>query len=283
MIKQSRKSLLYVPGSNAKMCRKAQEMNSDSVIFDLEDAVTIDNKESARANVCSILSGERVVNKEYIVRINDLLTAYGIDDVLEILPCKPDAIIVPKANPKNITMADAFIDIYAEGKVGIIPLIETIKGVVEVKEIMSASDKILGLQFGAEDLTKELGIKRTAEGRELDFARSQMTFTARAHGADAIDTPFVDYNNTKAAQEDLAYIKSIGMTGKTAIHPSQIAMINKTFSYTKEEIDEAVEIIEVYNEGVKNGHGAISLRGKMIDAPIVKRAQDVLSKAGLSV
>lgn len=277
----NRRSLLYVPGSDLKKCEKALTLNSDSVIFDLEDAVAPDKKELARQNVCGVLIASRETGKELVVRINQASSIIGMEDLRAVLPCKPDTIIIPKASEREIIIADTFIDALREDtRVGLILLVETIHGVVNLKEMLKISDKITGVQFGAEDLTKELSIKRTSEGKELAYARSVLTFTARAFGVDAIDTPYVDYKDVEGFEKDLAYIRSIGMTAKTAIHPSQIENINQVFSYSESEISEAREIVEAFEKATREGLGAVSLNGKMIDMPVAQRAVDILAKAG---
>ncbi len=278
----TRRSLLYVPGSDPKKCEKALTMDSDSVIFDLEDAVAPDQKEFARQTVCQLLKRPRNAGKELVVRINQASSLAGMEDLKAILPCEPDTVIFPKASQREAVIVDTFAAIFVEDmKTGFIPLIETMQGLVTLREILKSSERITGVQFGAEDLTKEMGIKRTAEGKELSYARSELTFVARAFGVDAIDTPYVDYKDMEGFEKDLAYIRSIGMTAKTAIHPSQIEKINQAFSFSERDIAEAKEIVAEFEKAVKNGLGVISVNGKMVDAPVAKRAADVLKSVGI--
>lgn len=278
-----RRSMLYVPGSDPKKCLKALMFNSDSVIFDLEDAVAPNQKEFARQTVCELLKAPRETGKELVVRVNQVSDSVGMEDLKAILPCKPDTVILPKASAREVTIADTFVTIFREDReIGLIPLIETMHGLVTLREILNSSDKITGVQFGAEDLTKEMGIRRTAQGKELSYARSELTFIARSFGVDAIDTPYVDYRDVEGFEQDLAYIRSIGMTAKTAIHPSQIEKINQAFTFSERDIAEAKEIVEAFEKAVQQGLGVISINGKMVDAPVAKRAADVLASAGLN-
>ncbi|GHV50562.1 citrate lyase [Deltaproteobacteria bacterium] len=282
-----RRSLLYVPGSDAHKCQKALATAGDGVIFDLEDAVSPDKKNSARETVAQILREAERGKKELVVRVNQISTRLGIDDLLAIIPCRPDTLIIPKACPRDITTADVVASGLEEacgippGSIGFIPLLETAVGLESLREILGTAERICGLQLGAEDLTKELGIVRTREGNEIAYARSRMIMAARAFAIDAIDTPFADYHDTEGLLADLSYIKSVGMTAKTAIHPAQLDFINAAFTPTKEEVEQAKAIVAAYKESVAKGLGACSLNGKMIDVPIAERAMKVVRKAEL--
>lgn len=276
----ARRSLLYVPGSEQRKCEKAFTVDCDCIIFDLEDAVAPNKKEFARENICNLLKSIKENEKELIVRVNQPSSLVGLEDLKMILPYNPDAIIITKASEREVVIADTYIHAF-QAEASLIPLIETVYGLVNLKEILQCSDKITGVQLGAEDLTKDLGIKRTSGGSELAFVRSQLTFIARSFGLDVIDTPYVDFKDLDGLKKDLDYIRSIGMTAKTAIHPSQIEVINKAFSYSDEEIAEAKAIVDAFDHAVKNGLGAVSFNGQMIDAPVAKRAADILERAGI--
>lgn len=281
-----RRSLLYTPGNDARKIEKTLTLESDGVIFDFEDAVSPDQKPAARATVAQFLRGhERSGRKELLVRVNQITTDLGIQDLLAVVPSRPDTLIIPKACPRDIITADVIISgleaslCLEPNSVGMIPLIETAEGLELVAEIIKAAPRITGVQLGAEDLTKELGITRTKAGAEIAYARNRLTIAGRAWGIDVIDTPFADYKDEPGLIADIAYCKSIGMTAKTAIHPGQIAHINAAFTPTEAEVAEAQAIVEAYAEAVAKGVGACSFNGKMIDVPIAERAQKILDKA----
>ena len=281
-----RRSLLYTPGSDRHKMEKALALQSDGVIFDLEDAVSPDQKASAREAVSAVLRDcKRNERKELLVRVNQIATSLGVQDLLAIVPAMPDTLIIPKACPRDIIAADVIIAGIeaslglAPNTVGIIPLIETAEGVETLSEVLRATNRITGVQLGAEDLTKELGVIRTKAGAEIAYVRNRLALAARAAGVDAIDTPFADYSDEENLVADINYCRSIGMTAKTAIHPAQIRHINAAFTPTEEEVAEAKAIVDAYKDAVARGLGACTLNGKMIDVPIAERAQKVLLKA----
>jgi citrate lyase subunit beta/citryl-CoA lyase len=280
-----RRSFLYSPGSDARKITKAMSLESDGVIFDLEDAVSPDQKSAARATVVQFLGEcERRANKELLVRVNQVATNLGVQDLLAVVPAKPDTLIIPKACVRDIIAADVIISgIEAStgmvpGSVGMIPLVETVEGLETVTEIIRAARRITGVQLGAEDFTKELGITRTKGGAEIVYARNRMTIACRSFGIDAIDTPFTDYKDEAGLVDDIAYCKSIGMTAKTAIHPAQIQCINAAFTPAENEVIEARAIVAAYEDAVARGLGACSFNGKMIDVPVAERARNLLDK-----
>lgn len=285
-IQRLRRSLLYTPGSDRRKIDKALILESDGVIFDLEDAVSPDQKPAARATVAAFLREcRRDEKKELLVRVNQVSTELGIQDLLAVVPAVPDTLVIPKACPRDIITADVIISgIEASlgmepNSVGVIPLIETPEGVETLAEVIRSAARITGIQLGAEDLTKELGVTRTRAGAEIVYARNRLAMAARAAGIDAVDTPFADYKDEEGLIADIAYCRSIGMTAKTAIHPGQIGHINAAFTPTDAELAEAEAIVEAYRDAIARGLGACSFNGRMIDAPIAERARKVLDKA----
>jgi len=281
-----RRSLLYTPGSDRRKIEKALTLESDGVIFDLEDAVSPGRKPAARAAVAAFL-GEcgRNGKKELLVRVNQVSSEPGIQDLMAVIPSGRDTVIVPKACPRDIITADVIISALeaacgmALNSVGIIPLIETAEGVETLTEVIRSAGRITGVQLGAEDLTKELGVTRTRAGAEILYVRNRLAMAARAANIDAVDTPFADYKDEEGLLADIAYCKSIGMTAKAAIHPGQIGHINVAFTPTDEEVAQAKAIVEIYRDAVAKGSGACSFNGKMIDVPVAERARKILEKA----
>lgn len=280
-----RRSLLYVPGSSLRMIEKSLGVAADSLIFDLEDAVSLQEKDNARRNVVEVIHRAKETDKEVIVRINAASSYLGIRDLLEVVPQRPDTIIVPKADEASIVTADTMISAiehefhWESGTLRLVPLMETSDSIVNAARIVGAGPRIDGLQFGAEDLTKELGIVRTAQGDELQYARSVLVFAGRARGIDIIDSPFVDHSDIVGLTTETRRVKALGMTGKTCIHPAQVDTVNTLFTPAADEVEKARRIIEAFEEALKLGKGACSLDGKMIDNPIAERARHVLMKA----
>lgn len=281
-----RRSMLFLPGNSPNMLINGNCFGADAVIFDLEDAVSPQEKDSARILVRNTMRYMCFDGCEKIVRINSIDTPYWKDDLDALIPEKPDLILLPKAcMPEDILEVDKYIA-QVEKKcgiknetVGLVALIETALGVENSYRIASCSSRVKALFLGAEDLTADLQCKRTKEGREIEYARTRLVAAARAAGVDVYDTPFTDVNDDIGIVEDTKTAKGLGFTGKASISPRHIDIINEVFSPTKAEIDYAYEVIDAIAQAKKMGKGAISLRGKMIDAPIVARAERTISIA----
>ena len=281
-----RRSMLFLPGNNPNMLINGNCLGADSVIFDLEDAVSPDEKDAARILVRNTMRYMDFRGCEIIVRINSIDTPYWQRDIDAILPYTPGLILLPKTgSAADVLAADAYISQTEEklgiktGTVGLMPLIETALGVENAFAIASASSRVKALFLGAEDLTADLQCKRTKEGREIEYARTRLVMAARAAGVDVYDTPFTDVNDDEGIETDAALAKSLGFSGKASISPRHVDVINRVFSPTLPEIDYAYEVMEAIALAKKQGKGAIALRGKMIDAPIVTRAQRTIAMA----
>ena len=279
------RSLLFLPGNNPNMLINAPYLGADAVIFDLEDAVSPAEKDAARILVRNALKYMEFT-AERIVRINSVDTDFWRDDLDAIIPEKPDLILLPKAaTPADILAADEYISkLEAElqfkaGSVGIIALIETALGVENAFLIATSSKRVKALFLGAEDLTADLQCKRTKGGREIEYARTRLVVAARAAGVDVYDTPFTDVNDDDGIVTDAEVAKALGFTGKASISPRHVGVINTVFSPTEKEINYAYEVIDAINRAKADGKGAISLYGKMIDAPIVARAERTIATA----
>lgn len=281
-----RRSMLFLPGNAPKMIINGNYLGSDAVIFDLEDAVAPDQKDAARLLVRNVLGALEFDRVETIVRINSIDTPYWQKDLEAIVPQKPDIIMLPKTGmARDVEVVDDYLTVLEaklgmeEGTVRLMPLIETALGIENAYFIASARKRVVALFLGAEDLTADLRCKRTKEGREIDYARSRMVNAARAAGVDVYDTPFTDVNDDEGIVADAQYAKSLGFTGKASISPRHITAINTVFSPTKADIAYAYEVMDAIAEAKAQGKGAIALRGKMIDAPIVARAQQTIEAA----
>ena len=280
------RSMLFLPGNNPNMLINGSVLGSDAVIFDLEDAVSPSEKDAARILVRNTLRYMDFTGCKRIVRINSTDTAYWQADLDAILPEKPDLILLPKTgSAADALAADAYMTALEEklglasNTVGLMPLIETALGVENAFQIATSTQRIFALFLGAEDLTADLRCKRTKQGREIEYARTRLVMAARAANVEVYDTPFTDVNDDAGIWEDAAVAKNLGFSGKASISPRHLEAINQTFSPTLEEIDYAYEVLEAIEMAKKQGKGAIALRGKMIDAPIVARAQRTIEMA----
>ena len=281
-----RRSMLFLPGNNPNMLINGNCLGADAVIFDLEDAVAPSEKDAARILVRNTMRYMDFRGCEIIVRINSIDTPYWQKDLDAILPYAPGLILLPKTgSAADVLVAHEYITQTEEklgmapGTVGLMPLIETAMGVENAFAIASATDRVKALFLGAEDLTADLQCKRTKEGREIEYARTRLVMAARAAGVEVYDTPFTDVNDDEGIEIDTALAKSLGFSGKASISPRHVDVINRVFSPTLAEIDYAYEVMEAIDLAKKQGKGAIALRGKMIDAPIVMRAQRTISMA----
>lgn len=281
-----RRSLLYVPGNMPSMLQNIPLFQCDAVQIDLEDAVPLSEKDAARVLVRRFLDNYKNRNKEILVRINGLDTKWALDDLKTVLPARPDGIRLPKADsPEVVEHLDTLLTEYEEelglevGFFKILPSIETAEGVLNAPKTAKASERLIGLAFGAEDYTATMEINRTKTGEELFNARMNVLWGAKAAGIQAIDTIFADVNDMEALRKETELIKKLGFTGKCMINPRQIEIIHDVFAPKQEEVDYALEVIEAIKRAREMGTGVISLKGKMIDRPVVVRAARVLNTA----
>ena len=280
------RSMLFLPGNNPNMLINGNCLGADAVIFDLEDAVAPAVKDAARILVRNTMRYMDFGTCGRIVRINSIDTPYWKKDLEQILPYKPNLILLPKTScAADILEADRYITELEQkleipyNTVGLMALIETAMGVENAFSIASSCERIRALFLGAEDLTADLRCKRTKEGREIEYARTRLVVAARAANIDVFDTPFTDVNDDEGIIVDAELAKALGFTGKASISPRHVEVINRVFSPTMAEIDYAYEVIEAIRIAKEQGKGAIALRGKMIDAPIVARAERTISMA----
>ena len=284
-MKRLRRSMLFVPGNNPGMIRDAHIYGSDSIMFDLEDSVSINEKDAARFLVYNALSNLKYGNKELVVRINDLSSGLGIQDLEAIVRAKPDVIRLPKTE-----CAQDVIDCEREieriereagipvGTTGMMAAIESGRGVLNAMEIALSSKRLIGIALGAEDYVTDLKTVRS-DGTELFFARCMILNAARAAGIDAIDTVYSDVNNEEGFIKEARPIRQLGFDGKSVINPRQIPPLHQVFMPSEKDLTKARAVIEAAEEAERRGSGVISLNGKMIDKPIVTRARYLLDLA----
>jgi len=281
-----RRSMLFLPGNTPNIIVNGDALGADNVILDLEDAVSPDQKDAARILVRNAIKAIGFDNVELTVRINSLDTPYWKDDLEEIVPLSPDLIMPTKVNSAAdvLTLDAAIAGIEKRsgldvGTVKLIPLIETAQGLENAAAIAAACPRVAAIFLGAEDLTADLRCPRTKEGTEIFYARSRMVSAARAAGVDVYDTPFTDVNDDEGIVRDAQFARSMGFTGKACISPRHVRAVNEAFSPTQKEIDYAYEVLEAIRQAKEQGRGAISLHGKMIDKPIVLRAEQTIAMA----
>ena len=279
------RSLLFLPGNNPNMLINGDLLGSDGIIIDLEDAVSPSEKDAARTLVRGAIGFFRY-HTPVVVRINSLDTAFWQQDLEELIPMKPDYIMLPKSNgPEDIRTVSAAISAEEErcglprGGIGLIALIETAVGVENAYEIAAADPRVRALALGAEDLTADLRCKRTPQSDEILYSRTRLVIAARAAQVDCIDTPFTDANDLEGLEQDARRAKSLGFSGKLLINPRHVQTVNRVFSPSREDIDYAREVVAAIREAQANGRGAVALHGKMIDKPVVDRAEQTLQMA----
>ena len=286
MKKQLRRTMLYVPGNHPGMVKDAGIYKADCVMFDLEDSVSISEKDSARFLIHSALQSLDLSGKEYLVRINTLESGLGIPDLEAVVPSGKVIVRLPKTETPNDVL-DCEREIariekengLEEGSTRMMAAIESALGALNAREIALSSPRLVGIAIGAEDYVTDLKTNRSPDGTELTFGRNMVLLAARTAGIDAIDTVYSDVNNDEGFQNEVRLIKQMGFDGKSIINPRQIGIVHDLFTPTAKEIEKALAVIQAIREANQKGSGVISLNGKMIDRPIVLRAQRTLDLA----
>lgn len=288
-MRKLRRTMLYVPGNNPGMIRDVHIYGSDSIMIDLEDSVSIHEKDAARLLVYHSLKTLDYGDIEVLVRVNALNTPYGKEDFEAIVRAKPDAIRLPKTETaQDVVEADQLISKIEQevgmeqGAIKLFAAIESAKGVLNAQQIAISSSRLIGIAIGAEDFVTDLKTTRSLEGIELLTARSLVLFAARAAGIDAVDTVFSDVDDEEGFMNEVKLIKQMGFDGKSIINPRQIDIVHRVYTPTEEEIRKSLRIIEAIKEAEEKGSGVISVGGKMVDKPIVERARRVLDLADAS-
>ena len=276
-----RRSRLYLPGNNPKLMLNAGIYGADGVILDLEDSVAPDKKEEARILVRNALRSVNFYRAERMVRINQLPA--GLDDVDWIANEGVNLILIPKCeSAEHINLVEERLKQVKKDKeypIYLMPIIESALGVQNAYAIASASENVVAIAIGLEDYTADLGAQRTNEAKESFFARSAIVNAARAAGKQAIDSVFSDIEDMDALSRNVAESKSLGFTGMGCIHPRQIIYINQGYAPNDTEIEKAKKIVNAFHIALENGSGVVALGSKMIDPPVVKRAQKLIDMA----
>lgn len=276
---------MFVPGNNPAMMQDAFIYAPDSIMLDLEDSVTMAEKDAARLLVHHALKTIDYGNTEMVVRVNPLSTPYGKKDVEAVIKAGVDVIRMPKTET-----ADEIRELEAEiekvetelgclGRTQIMAAIESTLGVINAYEIATASKRMMGIALGAEDYSANLKTQRSPEGMELLLARQTIVVAARAAGIDALDTVYSNLNDMETFRKEVELIKQLGFDGKSIINPRQIEVVNEVFAPKEKEIQKSLTILAAIKEAEQRGSGVIAVNGKMVDRPVVIRAQRTIDLA----
>lgn len=288
-----RRTMMFVPGNNPAMIKDAQIYGADSIMFDLEDAVSINEKDAARFLVHQALKTIDFSKEEVVVRVNGLDTPFGRQDVEAVVTGGVNVIRLPKTEtPKDIHDMEALITEIEEkhnipvGRTKMMAAVESALGIRNAYEIAEASERLIGIAIGAEDFVTNMKTTRSPGGIELLAARSQILLAARAAGIYALDTVFSNVNDEEGFRNEVELIKQLGFDGKSIVNPRQIDIVNEVYAPTQKEIEHSLRVIAAAQEAESKGSGVISLDGRMVDKPIIERAERVLVLAeatGISI
>ena len=282
--------MLYIPGNNPAMIQQGGVYGADSILLDLEDAVALNQKDAARILVRNMIHVIDFYDAEVCVRVNHLSTPFGMADLEAIVPLQPSAIRYPKTESAEevaelLQIIEKIEDRHGlpHTKMTLHAMIETAMGVQNVFDIASKFDRVDAITIGGQDLTADMNIVYTPDGAGIDFARKRIVMAAKASHIDVIDTVFPDVNDEEGLRRETEYAKKIGFTGKAVINPRQIEIIHDVYTPTEEEVRKAYRIVKEFKINSAAGIGVFAIDGKMIDAPIVARAEYILRLANVTV
>ncbi|ASJ21786.1 HpcH/HpaI aldolase/citrate lyase family protein [Brachyspira hampsonii] len=280
------RSWLFSPASNPKLLYSAVVYKPDAIIFDLEDAVALKEKEDARELLIEALKSINYGTIPIFARVNSIKTPFGFDDIKYLVQAGLKHIRLPMCDtPEEIKEVDKFLTKVEEengipkGTVVIAAALETPIGVYNAYNIATASDRVIGISLGAEDFTRCMGIERTKEEEELAYARGKIVMEAHAAGVACVDGVYTKIDDMEGFQIQCEKSRSLGFTGKACIHPAQIPYLHKAYLPKKEDIDYSLEVLEAASKTDISNGGVISLNGKMIDIPIIEKAEKIVALA----
>jgi citrate lyase subunit beta/citryl-CoA lyase len=280
------RSLLFVPGNQPKMLEKAMGFAPDAVVPDLEDSVPVNEKVQARQVTASFLPRLAQLGPLLIPRVNSLDTGWLEDDMAAMIGPHVFGISVGKIyTPQDVgVISDIMARLEKQagvpvGQTKLVLWIETAMAIVHCYNICTACTRIVGVAFGAEDFTNDMGIERTGDDSEVAVPRNLMCLAARAAEVLALDTPYFSFRDPEGLQQNALASKKLGFKGKFAIHPAQIDAINAAFSPSPAEIEHARRVVAAFEEAERAGRGSTSLDGQVVDVPVVKRARALLAVA----
>ncbi len=277
------RSLIFVPGNRPNMLERALTFDADIIMVDLEDSVPPGEKVAARDVAAEWIPRLRQAGQRVMVRANALDTGLTRGELAAVISPHLYGVSVGKTESagdlREIEGIISPLEIGANleaGHVNLIPWIESARAIVNVNEMATALVRTVAIAFGAEDYTNDMGIQRTDDGEEVYHPRSAVAIAARAAGIASLDSPYVAFRNPEGLKKDAGVARQMGYTGKFAIHPAQVETINEVFSPQPEDVAYARRVMEEWREAEANGRGSLSLDDKMVDVPVVKRAQNLL-------
>ena len=289
-MKKLRRSMLFLPGANAAMLSTSFVYKPDSIMFDLEDAVSIKEKDSARLLVAQTLKMPvyKEHNIETVVRINALNTPFGLKDLEAVVRAGVDVVRLPMTNSaEDIHELEAHVERIEKecgrevGSTKLMAAIESAQAVVNAVSIAKSSPRLIGIALAAFDYLVDMQTER-GDGTELFYARCAVLHAARVAGIDAFDVVYSNVNDDEDFLKEVNLIKKLGYNGKSLINPRQIELLHNAYAPTASEVENAKKVVEAAEEGERKGLGVVSLNGKMIDAPIITRAQKIIELAKYS-
>ena len=280
------RSVIFVPGNRANMLERARKFTADVVMVDLEDSVPPGEKTAARDLAKEWVPVLRREGQRVMVRVNSLDTGLTRPELEAIVSPDLYGISLGKVGSTwNIRDVDRMLNAIEPvagvepGSTKIVAWTETASALIDARDIANASPRVIALAFGAEDFTNDMGIERSDTGEEVLVPRSLVPVAARAANVASLDSPFVLFQDPDALRADAKRARQMGYTGKFAIHPSQLDIINEVFSPSTEEIAYARRIMEAWEQAEAEGRGSLAMDGRMVDVPVVKRAQNLLAFA----
>lgn len=281
-----RRALLFMPGDSRAKIAKGAGLGVDSVIMDLEDGVAYSQKAAARETSAAALREIDFGRTERLIRINPVGSDFYTDDLMLTISDRPDGYVLPKVESSTqVQIVSEWLyqaeseNGFPQGSIPLLAIIETARGVINLRDIARSDQRLQGLIFGAEDFAGDIGAVRTPEGAEVLYARSAVVTYAKAYGLQAIDTVYLMLDDEAGLQTETRRILEMGYTGKLAIHPKQVAPIQAVFTPSADDIAAARRLIEAHDAHQNAGKGAFQLDGKMVDMPIIRAAQTILARA----
>jgi citrate lyase beta subunit len=287
----ARRSLLFMPGDSLRKIEKAANWEVDTLIMDLEDGVAQNRKLEARASVAEALGRFQFGRRERLVRLNHISTGMVADEIAATVGGRPDGgrppdgYIMPKAEiAQDLHTVDVMLSVaerdqgLAAQSLRLFVMIETARGVMNLREIAGATPRLEGLIFGAEDLAGDIGSVRTKAAWEVFYARSAVVTAAAAFQLQSFDMIYADFNDPAGLEEESRFARQLGFTGKTCIHPNQTPIVNRTFSPSPEEVERARRLVAAFDEQQASGAGAFTFDGKMVDMPMLVAARKILAR-----
>jgi citrate lyase subunit beta-like protein len=275
-----------MPGDDIRKIRKATTLDVDCVCMDMEDGVALNRKPEARSTIAEALQTLDFGRSERLARLNAIGSGFEAEDLEAALSGRPDGIVIPKVESAGqIRWASQVIASYEAqngwpaGGIGLLVVVETARGIVNLSQIVAADPRLQAVIFGAEDFAGDIGATRTKEGWEVFYARSAVVTHASAFGLQAIDMVYIDFHDLQGLRQQALEGARLAFAGKQVIHPNQVAPVQEAFTPSAEAIAHAQRVIRAFEENQQAGKGAFGLDGKMIDAPILKTAERVIALA----